>query len=468
MFRTAENTKSFIVRMSPLSLLALCLALSACTGAVSDDSSSASPGAAAESGSPAATTEPSPSGQPLASQGTQPTASPTLSITPSPAPSPSLASLAPTAKPTVKPTEQPTPGGDPCGPGASAPVASEQAPVPKINSGYFAAAAAIPKGGGSDAAILLPNGKVLVLGAGRALLYTPATNTISPAGAMVVERQWPLAAALPGGKVLVIGGYSFQGCVSRNIDDVEVYDSAANRFSRIDSPFVGDVYEVATTLADGKILLTQGWTVDEAHPDGIRSSALFDPVTSKFTLLDGSLQPLPGAAASRLPDGSVLFAGGMVASGNGYAATDAAVLYRPNLGTFVSVAGKMTVPRSNASATLLPDGTVLIAGGRSSDEAADAENYYLNSAELYDYRTGQFTATGSMLARRSGHSATLLADGSVLIAGAAGASAEIWSNGSFHATAGPMTHPRLTPSGVALPDGRVLVVGEGTADLYQP
>jgi hypothetical protein len=346
-------------------------------------------------------------------------------------------------------------------------VTGAQAPVPSILSGYFASAAAIPKGGGSDAAIVLTNGKVLVLGAGRALLYTPATNTFTPAGAMVAERHWPLAAPLPGGKVLVIGGDTFQGCALTNIDDVELYDTATNRFSRIDSPIVGDVYQAATALADGTVLLTQGWTVDEAHPDGIRSSALFDPVTSKLTLLGGNLQPAPGASVARLPDGSVLFAGGMVASGGGYVATDAAVLYRPDLRDFVSVARTMTVPRSNATATLLPDGTVLITGGRSTDEAADAESY-LNSAELYDYRTGQFTATGSMLNKRSGHAATLLPGGSVLIVGAAGTSAEVWSDGVFAATLGPMTHPRSEPVAVLLPNGRVLVVGNGTADLYQP
>jgi hypothetical protein len=464
MFRPAENEGSFIARSSRFALLALCLALSACTSAAPGGPVSEPSGSSAVS--PAPTSQPSQSEQPLASQSTEAAASAVASSSPSSTPSPSPA---PAAKSTPKPTAQPT-APDGCGPGASTPVNTAQAPVPNIKSGYFAAAAPIPKGSGSDAAILLTNGKVLVLGAGRALLYNPATNTFSPAGAMVVERRGPLAAKLPGGKVLVIGGDTFQGCALGNIDDVEMYDAATNRFSRITSPIVGDVYQAATTLADGTVLLTGGWTVDDAYPDGIRSSALFDPVTMKFTLLDGSLQPQPGAAVTTLPDGTVLFAGGLVDSGNtySYVAIDTAVLYRPATRDFAPVTGTMTVPRANATATLLPDGTVLITGGRSTDEAGDAENYYLSSAELYDYRTGQFTATGSMLNKRSEHTATLLPGGSVLIVGSAGTSAEIWSNGSFHATAGPMTHPRSSPATVVLPDGRVLVVGEGTADLYRP
>ena len=155
-------------------------------------------------------------------------------------------------------------------------------------------------------------------------------------------------------------------------------------------------------------------------------------------------------------------------SGGAYVATDTAVLYRPDLRDFVSTAQTMTVPRAGATATLLPDGTILIAGGRSSNESEAADLGYLNSAELYDYRTGQFTATGNMIAKRSGQSATLLTGGSVLLAGAAGTSAEVWSGGVFHATAGPMTHSRAETVAVTLPNGRVLVIGNGTADLYQP
>jgi hypothetical protein len=97
--------------------------------------------------------------------------------------------------------------------------------------------------------------------------------------------------------------------------------------------------------------------------------------------------------ATLLPDGTVLIAGGAGVS---------AELYDPLIGRFTTT-GNMHAPRSQHTATLLPNGTVLIAGGDGTPA----------SAELYDPSTGTFSNTGSMNAPRSGHTATLLSDGHV-------------------------------------------------------
>ena len=145
-------------------------------------------------------------------------------------------------------------------------------------------------------------------------------------------------------------------------------------------------------------------------------------------------------------------------------------------GNFTAV-GDMTAARADHTATLLPNGKVLIAGGEGDGFQA------LASAELYDPSTSTFAPTGSMITPRYAHSATLLADGRVLIAGGTqdvnrGTSvftAEIYdpSTGAFTAT-GDLTsiggEVYSPPSGVTtlLPDGRVFVAATNNAEIYDP
>ena len=141
-------------------------------------------------------------------------------------------------------------------------------------------------------------------------------------------------------------------------------------------------------------------------------------------------------------------------------------------GTFTAT-GNMTTPRFFHTATLLADGRVLIAGGDMIEARAPGAFNTQSSAELYDPRTGTFTATGNMTTPRSGHTATLLPDGRVLIAGGgrtnanagaladpALASAELYDpgTGTFSAT-GEMSTPRFGPTATLLNNGKVLIAG---------
>ncbi|MBK7580869.1 MAG: hypothetical protein IPI67_11745 [Myxococcales bacterium] len=112
-----------------------------------------------------------------------------------------------------------------------------------------------------------------------------------------------------------------------------------------------------------------------------------------------------------------------------------------------AASGAMQVARTNATATTLNDGRVLVVGGGNA------------SAELYNPATGTWTATGSMSTSRQGHRAVLLNDGSVLVTGGdATGTAERWLNGTF-TSAGSMGKVRTGHTATLLGDGRVLVVG---------
>ena len=192
-------------------------------------------------------------------------------------------------------------------------------------------------------------------------------------------------------------------------------------------------------------------------------------VPGVFTTVGAMVQARVSHTATLLPNGKVLLVGGGPPDATPVtpAFLASAELYDPVSNTFTAT-GSMSTDRVGHTATLLADGKVLIAGGRplASNEVA--------TAEIYDPATGRFSATGSMNVPRAGHAAARLLDGRVLIAGgfnAAGSSAELFdpATGSFSAT-GSMTQNRSSGQAEVLADGRVLILGsaDNRGDLYNP
>ncbi len=110
--------------------------------------------------------------------------------------------------------------------------------------------------------------------------------------------------------------------------------------------------------------------------------------------------------ATLLPNGKVLVAGGYTTQSR----SREAELYDPASGTWTTT-GSLATARLDHTATLLPNGKVLVAGGLDSNSSS------LASAELYDPASGKWTATGSLVTARADHTATLLPNGKVLVAG---------------------------------------------------
>lgn len=180
--------------------------------------------------------------------------------------------------------------------------------------------------------------------------------------------------------------------------------------------------------------------------------------------------------ATLLPNGKVLIAGGFRGNESALSSTE---LFDPASNTFSSGAS-MHFARQLHSATLLKNGKVLLVGGYSNNDT------YLDSAELYDPQTGIFASAGQMTVPRAGHTATILHDGRVLLAGGTSTgwtfldSAEIYDpvKGTFTPT-GHMIAAREAHIASLLQDGKVLIMGGhkdrresiviyASAELYDP
>jgi hypothetical protein len=312
---------------------------------------------------------------------------------------------------------------------------------------------------GLQTATLLADGRVLIAGGfatgqvalASAEIYDPRTDTFSPTGSLATPRAQHTATLLADGRVLVAGGSDG----STSLASAELYDPRTGRFSATGPMTEGRAFHRATLLADGRVLVTGG----DGTVGPLASAEIYDPKTGKFTPTGSMADASSLHTATLLSDGRVLIAGGGdQTSGLCYVTAE---IYDPQTGKFTRT-GALTTTRCGHSAALLNDGLVLLTAGTSNWEGSG----FQSSAEIYDPKTGKFTQTGSMAVAPGMATATLLADGRVLIAGGnqvldqSLASAEIYDpqTGTFSAT-GSMATARTFHTATRLSDGRVLVTG---------
>jgi N-acetylneuraminic acid mutarotase len=325
-----------------------------------------------------------------------------------------------------------------------------------IITGKWVLTGSMSYGRANHTATLLSNGKALITAGGtdaaglaRAELYDPSTRTWSTTGSLSSARLVGFTATLlPNGKVLVVGGFAG---VTTTLSTAELYDPATGTWAATGNLPTKPCLHTATLLPNGKVLVAGG--SDDFNVGPTTSAAeLYDPATGTWSPTGNLITARQNHSATLLKNGKVLVAG----------AGSTAELYDPSSGTW-SATGSLPVALSyGQTVTLLSDGKVLVTGGVDSTGTPET----LSSAELYDPVPGTWSTTGSLSIARTSHTATLLPDGRVLVAGGdtpglgADASAEIYdpAAGTWSPT-GSLVTGRASHSSTILPDGVVLVAG---------
>jgi hypothetical protein len=313
-------------------------------------------------------------------------------------------------------------------------------------------------------ATLLENGMVLVAGGqggnstptalASAELYDPASETWIVTGRLNTARASHTATLLQNGMALVAGGF---GTNSHILASAELYDPASGTWTATGRLNTERYLHTATLLQNGMVLVAGGvprrFTV-------LASAELYDPASGTWTARGRLNTARRDHTATLLQNGMVLVAGG--AENPPAERVDVAAsaeLYDPASGTWTAT-GNLNTGRVSHTATLLQNGMVLVAGG------IDSSFNILASAELYDPASGTWAATGSLNTARLSHTATLLPDGVVLVAGGddsnddASASAELYDPASETWTpTGSLNTARDVHTATLLQNGTVLVAG---------
>ena len=316
----------------------------------------------------------------------------------------------------------------------------------------------------------LANGTILIAGGvsnttvlSSAEIYTPAksgTGTWTATGSLHAARQSAGAVSLIDGRVLVAGGKGTQNSI---LSTAELFDPAAGAWSTTGGMSKPRNGLIATLLYNGKVLVAGG--TDTGKPvDPLASAELYDPSAGTWSPTGSMATGRAFASATLLPSGEVLVAGGVISPDGTLGKS--AELYDPATGTWSS-AGSMAAARDHQMAVLLIDGRVLIMGGQGSDGKP------LATAELYTPSSNTWAPAASFSGGRTAAATDVNYSGRVLMAGGFGgngntilSSASVFTpnrNGGSWAATTALPDPRGHAMDVRLNNGKILVAG-GWAD----
>jgi N-acetylneuraminic acid mutarotase len=286
----------------------------------------------------------------------------------------------------------------------------------------------------------------------------------SNAAHLSTGREEHTATLLRNGTVLVTGGTDGRG---KALASAEVYNPATNRWTPAGSMATARLDHTATLLPSGKVLVAGG--LDASFPSSSLASAeLYDPTINAWSPAAPMIGARARQTATLLPDGRVLVVGGLSVAlrqgGLWPSQPTGAEIYDPKANRW-SATAPMALYRLDQTATLLSDGRVLVAGGQDGLISFD-------SVEIYDTRQDRWFEAAPMVTGRFGHAATLLANGDVLVAGGtyrtvvpSDSSAPLSSVERYDptldgwSTVSRMAEVRVEHTATALRGGMVLVVG---------
>ncbi len=317
--------------------------------------------------------------------------------------------------------------------------------------------------------ISLPGADPVPFTGGAAELFGTAKASFFPVGAIDAPRFHASSSLLPDGRVLIVGGFP-----NANIDGkadggpppvagAVVYDPESAAWKRIGEPPLSIGGHTATVLPDGKVLF-----VGASGTSG--AAMLFDPATSEFTKLAPPRSPRYFHTATLLDSGNVLIVGGTSQNAPPYTPMGQGEVFDPATQTFRTTAVGPVVARVFHTATKLPDGRVLLAGG------IDMSGNPVSSAEVFVEENDRFVSENPLSQARAFHTATLLQNGSVLLVGGeaepgqpalVGTEAYVPRGVNAPAPSPPAPFGRVAHLAIALGGDRILFVG-GAAQLLPP
>jgi hypothetical protein len=350
-----------------------------------------------------------------------------------------------------------------------------------IGSGSWSLASPPHQGGCCNTATLLRDGRVLFTGGdagAKAKLYDPVTGQWTKTGNMHVSRHGHVASLLADGRVLVAGGVDNRKGYLGAMASAELYDPTSGTWTETGSMTRWRYNASAISLADGRVLVLGGHVSGQNSPSrrippgggpDTRGAETYDPESGTWS----RARPMtaPPETATLLPDGTVL-----VTHDNG----GSSERFDPRTGRWTATASPPQ-PLYSPRATLLANDDVLLVAmwDRPLQGGGCPCEHFVGRAELYDPLADTWTPTGNPPAGWG--TATLMADGVVLVFGADGAVRYDQRSGKWTTVAappheflttngdgGPLSYSALTSTAIRLVDGRVLAVGETGAALFDP